>query len=109
MSKKLSPANESILSAVMGFHRTQLEQAQSKPQDSRYSLTRLINGLAEDCAKRTALYEVECSDRIAAEIGRLPRPGHAFVPVTQGRRDLTAGIAGAGGYLIETEVAPGDV
>lgn len=77
--------------------------------DTHYSLTRLLNALSEDRVKHAAPYEAECSERIAGEVGRQPRPGFCFVPVSQGQRDLTAGIAGAGGYLVGTEVAPGDV
>lgn len=76
--------------------------------DTNYSLTRLLNALSEDRVRHVAPFEGECSDRIAAEVGRQPRPGFAFVPVTQGQRDLTAGLASAGGFLVQTEVAPGD-
>lgn len=80
------------------------------PADTRYSLTKLLHALSEDRVNHGAPYEAECSLRIAAEVGREPRPGFAFVPVTsQGQRDLTASIAGQGGFLVGTETAPGDV
>lgn len=79
--------------------------------DGKFSLTRLLNGLFEDNVRNRAPYEAAWSDRIAEEVGRAPRPGYVFVPVDlpSNRRDLTASVAGAGGYLVDTQVAPGNV
>lgn len=78
--------------------------------NGRYALTRMLNGLLEDNPRKLAPYEFQCSERIAEELGRAPRPGHLFVPVSRvGRRDLTAGVAGSGGFLVQTDVAPGDL
>ncbi len=75
--------------------------------DGKWSLARGINGLLENDLSRLAPYEFEVSERIAKEVGRPARPGHMFVPVN--RRDLNASTASAGGYLISTEVGPGDL
>lgn len=79
--------------------------------DGKYSLPRLLYALFEDKVRQNAPYEGACSDRIAEEVGRQPRPGYQFVPVElpSNRRDLTASVAGAGGYLVDTQVAPGNV
>ncbi|MBS0153252.1 MAG: phage major capsid protein [Nitrospira sp.] len=78
--------------------------------DGRYSTPRLLNALLENDPHNLAPYEKACSDRIAEEVGREPRPGYLFVPVDRpSRRDLTTSIASAGGYLVSTEAAPGNV
>jgi HK97 family phage major capsid protein len=75
--------------------------------DGTYSLTRLLNAQQQDAVHKQAPYELAESDRIAEECGRQPEPGYCYVPVS--RRDLTAGVGSAGGYLVGTETAPGDV
>lgn len=82
----------------------------AREMDGQYSLPRVVNALREDNLARIAPYEAACSDRVAEEIGRTPRPGHVFVPVELPyRRDLTASVAGSGGYLVDTAVAPGNL
>lgn len=71
-----------------------------------YSLTRLLNGMRMDSVARTAPYEQMVSDRLAEQIGRPPHPGYAFVPVE--RRDLTVASSAGGGFLVPTDVAPGN-
>lgn len=77
-------------------------------RDSKYSLTRLLDGLAAHEVHRLAPYEHRCSERIAETIGRAPHPGMAFVPV-DAQRDLTVGVASAGGFMVQTDVGPGNL
>jgi HK97 family phage major capsid protein len=94
------------------FHRLQEswdEAERRRKMDGKYDLVRLLRGLRENNLGKLAPYEKACSDRIAENCGRQPHPGYAFVPVNLGRRDLTAGVSSAGGYLVSTDVAPGDM
>ncbi len=108
----LSPQGQAIFDEMKAYHFERLLDVESrlrrkrigKEMDGEYSLTRLLNAQREDRVRAGAPYELACSDRIAEEIGRPPEPGYLYVPVT---RDLTAGVAGSGGFLVST--APGDV
>lgn len=92
------------------FEREQELNTLAKAMDGKYSTPRALNALLENDVHNLAPYEKACSDRIAEEVGRDPRPGYLFAPVDrQSRRDLTTSIAGAGGNLVSTEVAPGNV
>lgn len=115
MKNSLRPELEASLNIITDSFRKQFENFEDRQEqravqanrDGKYSLTRLLQGLVDNDVKRFAPYEAERSDRIAEELGRVPRNGYAFVPL--GRRDLTAAVLTAGGALVETEVAPGDV
>jgi HK97 family phage major capsid protein len=122
---RLSPTSRAILETLIGYHSERLvafERAQSArariPElyDGKYSLTRLLAAARDDQVHVLAPYELEVSKRIAGELGREPEPGYYYVPfdrerlVTQvARRDLTASVAGSGGYLVGTETAPGNI
>lgn len=86
-------------------------EQRNKARGERYRLSRLLEGLRERNAWSVAPREWEASEEIARAIGREPRAGFAFVPVSHdalwGRRDLS--VAASGGYLVSTEVAPGDM
>jgi len=111
---QLSPASQVMFNDLMGYHRERLldfERMQAarrrKGMDGKYDLTRLLYAQRDDVRpKDSAPHEVECSDRIAKEIGEPPKAGFHYVPVT---RDLSTSVASAGGYLVGTETAPGDV
>ncbi len=69
-----------------------------------YSLRRVVLALLDNDLERQAPREYEASCRLAEAHGRQPQPGNVFVPI---QRDLTAGVASAGGYLVANETAPG--
>lgn len=50
---------------------------------------------------------MEASRAVAKQIGREPSPGGIFVPLEIQQRDLTATMAGAGGYLVGGKAPPG--
>lgn len=69
----------------------------------RWSLQRALAAIDTDPLHLPgADFERECSHEIARRMGRQPTPGFVFVPLDVAQRDLTAGVAGAGGYLIAT-------
>ncbi len=111
----LSFDSQGILDELVLYHRGRLfefekrreRHARAKNQDGNYSLVRLLNGLREDRVGHVAPFEQACSDRIAETVGKLPEPGYRYVPIE--RRDLTVGTAGAGGFLVSQETAPGDL
>lgn len=115
MRNQLRPQLQASLDIITDSFRQQFEAFEDRQaqraihanRDGKYSLARLMRGLHENDAKRVAPYEAERSDRIAESLGRAPRNGFAFV--SMGQRDLTSASAGAGGYLVETQVAPGGV
>jgi HK97 family phage major capsid protein len=91
-------------------HQDRMDRnAVNKLIDGDYSLVRLLHGLRELDVQRLAPYEARISQMIAERVGREPHHGYAFVPVDLSQRDMTAGVASAGGYLISTEVAPGNL
>lgn len=77
-------------------------------ETQRFSLARAITACAEK-NWTNAGFELDCSRTVAQRLNQVPNPNRFFVPFevmerpTQGRRDLTAGAAGAGGYLVETQ------
>ncbi|MFZ5539294.1 MAG: phage major capsid protein [Pseudomonadota bacterium] len=67
----------------------------------RWSLHRVLAAIDADPLNLPgAAFERECSCEIARRLGRQPTPGYIFMPADIARRDLTAGVAGAGGYLV---------
>ena len=74
--------------------------------DRKYNLNRALHALQVNEPARLAPYENACSDRIAEEVGRSPRPGHLFIPMS---RDMTAASGPGGGFMIQTDVGPGDI
>lgn len=113
----LSEAHAAIVQELTSYHaerfaiyqRAQNDRARIPHlHDGRYSVNRLLLAAADHNVHRDAPHEFEVSQRIAEELGREPHPGHYFVPVDR-QRTLTVAAAGAGGYLVGTEVAPGDV
>lgn len=119
MNRPLSPELEDTARLLDFETRTKLHAHQdridhrnvAKNLDGDYSITRLARGLRENDVARIAPQEKHISDQIAEACGRPPHNGYAYVPYTPPgeRRDLTVGIGGAGGYLIRTDVAPGDL
>ncbi len=100
------------------FYRQSVPQAPAEnrllpiplsPKENRnYSLVRAIEG-ARSGNHRNCGFERECTLEIQNRMGDLDQHAHSlFVPASvlaHGQRDLTAGTASAGGYLVETEVA----
>lgn len=72
-----------------------------------YNVNRLLNAQMQDQTRNLAPFELAESERLAEEYGKPPEPGFCYVPYS--RRDLTAGVASAGGYLTGLETAPGDI
>lgn len=82
----------------------------------RFSLMRAISA-AVDKDWTNAQFELECSREVASRLGRAPDPNKFLVPFevmndprisaaaarAQAQRDLTAGTAGDGGYLVATD------
>lgn len=99
---------------VKELHRMQDiddEQDRLARKAGPYSIERLLDGLAANSVQRLAPREWEASEIIAARLHREPRPGYAFVPISRdalAQRDLTANVAGAGGYLVAS-TNPGDL
>lgn len=76
----------------------------------RYSLTRAMHAMASG-NWRDAQLERECSDAVARQLGFDPQG--IFVPYdwqigSAELRDLSKGTAGAGGYLVGTDLKAGD-
>jgi HK97 family phage major capsid protein len=73
----------------------------TRKESFQWSLARALAAIDTDpLALPGAEFEVEASNYIARRLGRPPRPGYLYVPLDVLRRDLTAGVAGAGGYLV---------
>lgn len=71
-----------------------------------WDLTRALNAIAEGRNLETvAPIEFAASAAVASRLGREPQPGCIFLPTT---RDLTSATAAAGGYLVGTNLAPGE-
>lgn len=111
----LDPDLESIRNTHLEYETAKLFRVQeirnlkriAENADGDYSFTRLLQAQLHD-NRRLAPLEFAASDKIAEAIGRAPAHGFAFVPISD-RRDLTAAVAGAGGYLVSTQTAPGDM
>lgn len=74
-----------------------------------FSLTRAIKACMDKDWK-DAGFELEASRAVAQKLGRVNEPGKFFVPfevlerpVAREERALTVGVAGAGGFLVQTE------
>lgn len=115
--RSLEPDTKAILDELIDYHSSRLHAFErrrqrhlvAKSMDGEYSLTRLLHAMRVDRVRQDAPFEYSCSERIAEKIGRLPNPGYAFIPVDSfNQRDLVTAIAGAGGYLVSEELAPGD-
>lgn len=91
---------------LLAFERGQARQRTAQHMDGEYNLARGLLALSHDRLRQEAPFEAACSDRIAEQVGKPPEPGHIFVPF---QRDLSTTIAGAGGFLVSTEVGPGDL
>lgn len=104
---------------VEQFQREAIEKLASKPvptadigmdkkEAKRYSLMRAINALANPTdanAQRAAAFERECSDAVAAKLGKQARG--FMLPFEVQTRDLVAGTANAGGNLVATNLLAG--
>jgi len=104
---------------VEQFQREAIEKLASKPvptadigmdkkEVKRYSLMRAINALANPTdanAQRAAAFERECSDAVAAKLGKQARG--FMLPFEVQTRDLVAGTANAGGNLVATDLLAG--
>lgn len=74
----------------------------------RYSVMRAINAMANPTdagAQRAAAFERECSDAVAAKMGKAARG--VFIPYDVQKRDLVVGTANAGGNLVATDLLSG--
>lgn len=122
INTQLSPELEENARILDAYTRERFQAVQDRMDrraianrmDGDYNFARLLCGLREYDVARLAPYESACSDAIARACGRQPHHGYAFVPVDMQqvslmRRDLTSGIGGAGGYLVSTDVAPGNI
>ena len=119
--ENLSPSSQAILAEMNRYHAERLaifEREQIERDrlpyvyDGKYRLSRLLDAASQHRVPALAPYELEVSQRIAEQLQREPEPGYYFVPHDRQRlfrRDLTAAVAGAGGYLAGTETAPGNV
>ena len=116
--KNLGEESLGILDELVKHHRLKLSLFEQRRElrrikgniDGKYSLTRLLNAQRNFRVEQDAPLEHNFSQKIAERLGREPRNGFEFVPISspQFSRDLTAGVGSAGGYLISDEVAPGD-
>ena len=68
----------------------------------RYSVLRAINALADNNWAGAGL-ERECHTALEARLGRSPRANSVYIPHEIMTRDLSAGTASAGGYLVATD------
>lgn len=80
------------------------------PDLRNYSILRAIRAAA-DAPKNprawdNAQLELEASRAVAEKLGRTPQG--FFLPFEVQQRDLTKGTTTAGGYLVDTELRPGD-
>lgn len=75
------------------------EIGMSQSESRKYSLTRAMRALASRDWGQAGL-EAEASAAVAKRMGRDPEG--VFIPMEVQRRDLSAGTASAGGYLVET-------
>ncbi len=94
----------------------------SPSEAERFSFARAIKACAANTWQKDAPYELEVSRTVAQKLGKIAEERKFYVPfeVMQrpidllqaeqmrqmlglGRRDLTVGTAGAGGYLVETQ------
>lgn len=117
----LSEAHAAIVQELTNYHAERFALFQSAQtdrarapylRDGKYSLNRLLFAAAEHNVSRNAPFELETSQGIAEVLQRQPEPGYYFVPYERAkllRRDLTASVASAGGYLAGTETAPGNI
>ena len=71
----------------------------------RFSLSR---ALGQMCSERGLAdgYEKEISGGLATMLGQSHDPHRAMIPFSVLRRDLTAGVTSAGGFLVGTQNAP---
>lgn len=118
---KLETDSQGILDELVRYHSGRLHEFEKRREmhrkaqgmDGSYDLTRLLSGMLENQVSRLSPYEKACSDRIAERLRKAPEPGYAYIPVSPlssfNRRDLTAGIAGAGGYLVNSDENPGNL
>jgi len=104
---------------VEAFQREAIEKLASKPVPTadvgmdkkevrQYSLMRAINALAnptDQAAQRAAAFERECSDAVAAKLGKQARG--LLVPIEVQKRTLMAGTPSAAGNLIATDLLTG--
>ena len=77
----------------------------TRQETKRYSMLRILNALAspgDANAQRAAQFERECSNEVAKIMGKSARG--FFVPHDVQKRDLTAGVATAGGNTVATEL-----
>ena len=73
-----------------------------------YSIMRALNALAnptDQAAQKAAAFERECSEAAASKLGKQARG--FMVPSEIQKRDLTAGVATAGGNLVATDLLGG--
>lgn len=74
-----------------------------------YSVMRVLNALAnptDQSAQRAAQFERECSDAVAAKMGKSSRG--LFLPFDVQKRDLVVGTPTAGGNTVATNLLAGD-
>ena len=81
----------------------------TETETQKFSITRAIKACVDKDWK-DAGFELEASRAVAQKIGRVHEPMKFFIPfevldrpVVRGKRDLTVGVAGAGGFLVGTE------
>jgi HK97 family phage major capsid protein len=99
-----------LVKSVEVLERTEQEAAQARGlrawygTDNTPSLARAVLALSDNPVSgvlaRAVPVEFEQSQRVAKIMGREPRPGYLWWPAT---RDLTAAVAGSGGYLVDTQ------
>jgi HK97 family phage major capsid protein/HK97 family phage prohead protease len=80
----------------------------SEKESRSFSFLRAINYLAnpaDRAAREAAAFEIEASEAAAAQLGRQSRG--ITVPQDVLRRDLTVGVASAGGNLVATDLDAG--
>lgn len=80
-----------------------------KREVQRFSLLRVLNALAnpsDAAAQRAAAFERECSDAVAAKLGKAARG--IYLPYDVQKRDLTVGTNTAGGHTVATDLMAGD-
>lgn len=81
----------------------------SEKEVRQFSVLRAINALSnptDQAAQRAAAFERECSDAVAAKMGRASRG--LWLPHDVQKRDLTVGTASAGGNTVATNLLAGD-
>lgn len=86
--------------------QTEAKVGLSAKEVKQYSLMRAIQAAADSNWNKAGL-ELEVSREIAKRINKMPEQFSFYVPFEVqerevAKRDLTAGTAGAGGYLVET-------